>query len=65
MILYPDLGAYEKWNTKAAEIQRLFCCNVFISKLLEDIAMPIDKIKGLDVADFTIDHLNKQMKIKL
>ncbi len=54
MILYPDLGAYEKWNTKAAEIQRLFCCNIFISKLLDDIAISNDKTNGLDVSDFII-----------
>lgn len=54
MILYPDLGAYEKWNTKAAEIQRLFCCNIFISTLLDDIAISNDKTNGLDVADFMI-----------
>jgi len=65
VILYPDLGAFEKWNTKAAEIQKQFDCNIYISALLENIATLIDKIKGLDVADFMIDHLNKQIKTKL
>ena len=64
VILYPDLGASEKWSTKADEIQKQFYCNITISTLLEEISIPIDKSNGLDVADFTIDHLRKQLKIK-
>lgn len=57
VILYPDLGAFEKWTEKAHMIYSLgISLIISASSLLEEIAKPIDKIKGLDLADFMIDH---------
>jgi hypothetical protein len=66
VILYPDLGAYEKWSEKTKTINLL---GLSCSTLLEDIATSIDKIKGFDVADFMIDEIikiksEKQIRIK-
>jgi len=52
VILYPDLGAYMRWNTKAAEIQNRFDCIISISTLLNDIASPSEITHGLDVVDY-------------
>jgi len=105
VILFPDLGAFEKWSEKAQMLNSLFPSNsqkvhllspnthfkfpspfgegvrrteevgestrrgievrdglgvrYSISTLLEDIATPEAKAKGLDVADFMIEQLSK------
>ena len=48
--LFPDLGAYTDWKEKA----HTFGFN--ISNHLEKIATPEQKEKGLDIADFLIQH---------
>jgi len=61
VILYPDLNAFEKWNEKLLLIKNQCSCEITVSTLLEDIATPQAKAKGLDVADFMINQLkNKQ-----
>ena len=61
VILYPDLNAFEKWNEKLLLIKNQCSCEITVSTLLEDIATPQAKAKGLDVADFMIKQLkNKQ-----
>lgn len=52
VILFPDHGAYEKWSTKAKEIEQYI--NVFfsVSSLLQNTT--IHTINGLDIADFLI-----------
>jgi hypothetical protein len=74
VILFPDLNAFDKWSEKAQILNALppspqgegsgvrFKINV--STLLEDIATPAAKEKGLDVADFMIDQLLKKMALK-
>lgn len=57
VMLYPDLGAYEKWNIKADEIKERFNCKITISTLLEDEASDSDRANGLDIADYTIAEL--------
>ncbi|MFZ4725093.1 MAG: DUF6371 domain-containing protein [Paludibacter sp.] len=57
VILYPDLGAYEKWSLKVEEIQKQNYCKVSISTLLEDEASEIDRENGLDIADYMIEEL--------
>ena len=59
VILFPDLGAYEKWNEKAILIGKQCNCKISVSTLLEDIATPEAKANGLDVADFMIEQLSK------
>lgn len=60
VILYPDLGAFEKWSLKATEIQKQYNCKVNVSTLLEDEAMDIDRANGLDIADFIITELKSK-----
>jgi hypothetical protein len=60
VILYPDLGAFDKWTEKATEIQRSCNCKVSVSTLLEDAANEIDRMNGLDIADYIINQLRKQ-----
>jgi len=54
VILYPDLGAFEKWKLKINDKQSLLVCNVIISELLEGIANKEDIENCLDIADFLI-----------
>lgn len=56
-MLYPDLGALEKWSLKATEIQKQCDCKVTISTLLENEASNTDRANGLDKADFIISEL--------
>jgi len=68
VILYPDLNAFDKWTEKAQMLNSFFSsplgeglgvrCSV--STLLEDIATPEAKAKGLDVADFMICQLKNK-----
>lgn len=46
VILYPDLGMFDKWEQKGKEL------GVQVSTLLEKIATDEDREKGLDIADF-------------
>lgn len=57
VMLYPDLGAIEKWCLKTVEIQKLYNCKISVSKLLEDEATEIDRDNGLDIADYIISEL--------
>jgi hypothetical protein len=67
VILFPDLGAFEKWSEKAKMLNSLSpspCgegsgVRYSISTLLENIATPEAKADGLDVADFMIEQLSK------
>ena len=66
VILYPDLNAFDKWNEKVQILNSLFPSplgeglGVRCSTLLEDIATPEAKAKGLDVADFMINQLRSK-----
>ncbi len=57
VMLYPDLGAFEKWSLKVAEIQKQINCKISLSTLLEDEATDTDRVNGLDIADFIISEL--------
>jgi hypothetical protein len=57
VILYPDLGAYEKWSLKVIEIQKQCNFKVSISDLLESEACQFDLENGLDIADYIIHDL--------
>jgi len=62
VILYPDLGAFNKWSIKADEIQKKCRCKVIISTLLEKIDNDSDRENGLDIADYIIEQLkNKKL----
>lgn len=51
--LFPDLGAYDQWSGHAAKY------GFKISRVLEDIATPEDREKGLDIADYIFNDLKK------
>ena len=56
IILYPDLGQFEKWNDKAATlIQQNF--KITVSNLLEKNTTAEDHNNGLDIADYFISPL--------
>ena len=50
--LFPDLKGFEKWTKKADELSTL--ANFSVSDLLERKANEIERIQGLDLADFLI-----------
>lgn len=54
VVLFPDLGMYDKWHEKAKEIRRLVECNVKVSDYLESNANDLEKGKGYDLADFLL-----------
>ncbi len=61
IILFPDLGAYDKWNLKSIEIQKQLKCKIDVSNHLEKIATTEEKEKGLDIADYMIAQLRSQL----
>lgn len=63
VMLYPDLGAFEKWSLKATEIKKQCNWKVSISTLLEDEATDTDRINGLDIADYIISELKSKKTI--
>jgi len=54
VILFPDLGQYDKWTEKAKEMQRVVSCKVIVSNLLEANAGEIERENGYDLADYLI-----------
>jgi hypothetical protein len=51
IVLYPDLGAFEKWCTKADELKAKGF-KIAVSGLLEDAATDLDRQQGFDIADY-------------
>jgi hypothetical protein len=66
--LFPDLGAFEKWNEKAQMLNSFFPSphgegsgvRCSISTLLEDEATASDRANGLDIADYIITELKSK-----
>lgn len=58
IILFPDLGCYEKWVDKSYDLKKVNP-NIHVSDLLEKKATEEDKTKGLDLADFLIKRCVK------
>lgn len=57
IVLYPDLGAFDKWKSKAAEIEKTYNCKIGVSELLEQLANDFEIKEGYDIADFIISEL--------
>ncbi|MBX3291051.1 MAG: hypothetical protein KF855_17205 [Acidobacteria bacterium] len=55
IILYPDLGGFEKWTAKAEEARK-HGLNIAVSDVLEFIATPEQRVDGLDLADWLISE---------
>ena len=64
VVLYPDLSknkiAFDKWSDRATEIQKLYNCKISVSTLLECNATDVQRVAGLDVADFIINELSNK-----
>jgi len=54
VVLFPDLGCYEKWSEKAKEIQSKVSCVIKVSSTLEKNATEEQKSEGMDLADFVL-----------
>jgi hypothetical protein len=52
--LFPDLDAYDRWQTRAREMQKALPCQITVSDLLEIRANDADKENGLDLADYLV-----------
>ena len=63
IILFPDLGATDKWKSKIPLLQSV-CKRVVISNILEDNATDEQKTKGLDIADFLLMTETPQMALQ-
>ncbi|NTV47419.1 MAG: hypothetical protein HGB11_13075, partial [Chlorobiales bacterium] len=57
IVLYPDLGAYQKWVDTSKEFKGF---DISVSTLLEEIATPEEREAGLDIADFLIKELREK-----
>lgn len=57
VVLFPDLGCYNKWFHKAKEFKQF--CNIKVSNILELNATEDEKNKGLDLADYVL--INKKL----
>ena len=64
VILFPDLGGYDKWCVKADEIKLFIECKIKVSTILEDIATEEQRAKGLDIADYMIEELKTKTSEK-
>jgi hypothetical protein len=55
VVLFPDLNAYDNWNSKANELEKHLTGTSFkVSDLLERKATEIERAKGLDLADYLL-----------
>jgi len=71
VMLYPDLGAFEKWSEKAQMLNSLSPSpcgegsgvryKISISTLLEEEATDTDRTNGLDIADYIITELKSPL----
>ena len=62
VVLFPDLGGFDKWLIKAEEIKTI--CYVKVSDLLEKNASSEAKNNGYDLADFLLNFQIKDFHIK-
>lgn len=61
VLLFPDLGAYQKWKLKVNSFEKDIPNTTFtVSNLLEERCNQIDKAKGLDIADYLISSRLKK-----
>ena len=65
VILFPDLGAYNKWNEKVSLLRKECNCKIKISNFLEIVSTPEAKAKGLDIADYMISQLSNKQQVKI
>ena len=54
IMLFPDLGFYDKWKIKADLVQSIVNCRIVVSELLERNATEEQKKAGWDLADYLL-----------
>ena len=54
VIIYPDLGGYDKWCVQAEKFSAKIGFRYKVSRLLEDNATKEERQQGLDLADFLL-----------
>lgn len=55
VILFPDLGAYDKWFVDARSLKAVGI-NIKVNRILEDQATDTERMAGYDLADYLIDQ---------
>lgn len=60
VVLFPDLGGFEKWNKKATELLLELGIKISVSDLLELEATLEERENGLDIADYIIEQMLAQ-----
>jgi hypothetical protein len=63
VIVYPDLGCYEKWRDKAYLYRNDM--KISISRILEQNANKLEKLNGYDLADYLLQFDLNEFKIKM
>jgi len=63
VIIYPDLGCYEKWRDKAYLYRNDM--KISISRILEQNANELGKLNGYDLADYLLQFDLNEFKIKM
>lgn len=56
VILYPDLGGFDKWKMKAERISASIRFQYTVSHILEDNASEEERKEGLDLADYLLKN---------
>lgn len=59
IVLYPDLGAFEKWREKAEDLKHKGF-KVSASLLLENAALVTDRQNGFDIADYFLKNVSSK-----
>lgn len=54
VILFPDIGFYDKWIDKAGLVRQMVNCNIVVSDLLEKNGTAEQKQAGWDLADYLL-----------
>lgn len=54
VVLWPDIGAYEKWKSVARNFSTI--CNISVSDLLEKNASEKERKEGYDLADYLVQY---------
>lgn len=60
VVLFPDLNGFEKWSTKAKDLQSI--ANFKVDDLLEKYATKEERFQGLDLADYLIKFDYRKFK---
>jgi hypothetical protein len=56
VVLFPDLGCFEKWCGKTKQLQALLDCSISVSDLLERKATEANRAQGFDLADYLVKY---------